>query len=159
MRLSLQAQILFLACVGLFGPAAYAAESSNTNPLQCPPAPEKEANGSVGIPDAFKAQFPSGTQDRTLEQVQVAFNRNKGNIDAIYRRALREKPCLRGVMHFAIALRPDGMVVGMQVIRSTTGDSAYEQRIVERISKISFGPAGGGGNYVFTYPILFTSEP
>ncbi len=61
-------------------------------------------------------------------------------------------------MHFAVALLPNGTVAQVQVIRSTMGDTAYEERIAERISKIQFGAVSGNGYYVFTYPIRFTDS-
>ncbi|MDP3856510.1 MAG: AgmX/PglI C-terminal domain-containing protein [Stagnimonas sp.] len=126
---------------------------------QCPPGPAWERNGTVPIPESFTADFPTGTQDRTFEKLQPVFDRSKGNINQIYLRALRENPCLRGVLHFAIALNTEGLVAGLQIIRSTTGDAAFDQKIADRISKIPFGRANGSGFHVFTYPILFTAPP
>lgn len=128
---------------------------SGSSPSGCPNGGKMEAVVQMPVPSDFAARFPAGTQGRTLEQVDATFKENTSVFYRIFSDALNRNRCLQGDNVFAIALRADGSVAQAELIRSTTTDALYDQEILDRVRKLSFGAAEGRGYYVFTYPIRF----
>ena len=53
----------------------------------------------------------SGKASRSIEDVRLVFERNKGSIYAIYNRALREEPALQGKVVLKLTIAPSGSVI------------------------------------------------
>ena len=53
----------------------------------------------------------SGKASRSIEEIKLVFERNKGAIYAIYNRALREDPALQGKVVVELKIAPSGGVV------------------------------------------------
>lgn len=91
---------------------------------------------------------------RTLEEIQLAFDRNKGAITAIINRALRTNPNLRGKIVVSFTVMPDGSMSKLTLVRSELGDADVEQRVMARIGLINFGPKNVPPFDVKDYPIV-----
>lgn len=91
---------------------------------------------------------------RTLEEIQLAFDRNKGAITAIINRALRTNPNLRGKIVVSFTVMPDGSMSKLTLVRSELGDADVEQRVIARIGLINFGPKSVPPFEVKDYPIV-----
>ena len=58
----------------------------------------------------------SGKASRSLEDVRLVFERNKGSIYAIYNRALREDPALQGKVVVELRIAPSGEVMDCRIV-------------------------------------------
>lgn len=76
---------------------------------------------------------------RTLEEIQLVFDRNKGAFYTLYNRALRESPNLQGKVTVKISIAPSGNVTACEVVSSELNDPELERKIVARVLLLNFG--------------------
>jgi hypothetical protein len=81
----------------------------------------------------------SGKAARSLEDIKLVFERNKGAIYAIYNRALREDPTLQGKVVLELKIAPSGQVVDLRLLSSELKTPALEQKLMARIRQFDFG--------------------
>jgi periplasmic protein TonB len=91
---------------------------------------------------------------RTLEEIQLVFDRNKGAIYTIYNRSLRDNPSLRGKLLVNMTIAPDGSVTRCVIVSSELGDPELERKVVARVMLINFG-AKSVPPFTLDYPIYF----
>jgi protein TonB len=81
----------------------------------------------------------SGKASRSIEEIKLVFERNKGAIYAIYNRALREDPSLQGKVVVELKIAPSGEVVDVRVLSSELKASDLERKLLARIKSFDFG--------------------
>lgn len=87
---------------------------------------------------------------RTLEEIQLAFDRAKAAFYIIFDRAARNNPNITtGKIVVSLTIAPDGAVTDCHVVSSTFGDADLEAKVVQRVKLINFGAKDVP---VFTYP-------
>ncbi len=87
---------------------------------------------------------------RTLEEIQLAFDRTKSAFYQIFDRAARSNPNIStGKIVVSLTIAPDGSVTDCHVVSSTFGDPELEGKVVARVKLINFGAKDVP---VFTYP-------
>ena len=91
---------------------------------------------------------------RTLEEIQLVFDRNKGSLYTLYNRALRGNAGLRGVVNVKLTIAPNGRVSNCTVVSSELNDPELERKIVARIMLFDFG-AKNVDEITIDYPITF----
>lgn len=93
---------------------------------------------------------------RTLEEIQLVFDRNKGAITSIYNRAARDNPNLgAGKIVVSLTIAPSGAVTDCKLVSSTFNDPELERKIVARVMLMNFG-AKDVPQYTYpNYPIHF----
>jgi len=91
---------------------------------------------------------------RTNEEIQLVFDRNKGPIDSLYNRALRQDPTLQGKVVFALTIAASGEVTDVRIVSSELNDETLERKLVARIKLFNFG-AKKVGTMTVKYPIYF----
>lgn len=89
-----------------------------------------------------KRKTKSGGLKRSTENIQLAFEKHKSSIFALYHRALRKNPGLRGRVVFRLTILPNGTVSKCSVESSELNDAALLKRLVSRIKRIKFGATG-----------------
>lgn len=72
--------------------------------------------------------------------VELSFDRNKGAIYALYGRALRDDPQLKGRIVFEITIGTGGEVSSCRIKSSELGNPDLEAKLVERIKLFRFPP-------------------
>lgn len=82
----------------------------------------------------------SETGMRDMESIRRVFEQHKGAIYAIYNRALRRDPEIRGKYVFHIMIEPNGRISKIQLVSSELGNSLLEKKLLARIRIIDFGP-------------------
>jgi outer membrane biosynthesis protein TonB len=75
-----------------------------------------------------------------MESIRRVFEQHKGAVYAIYNRALRKDPEIRGKYVFHIVIEPSGAISKIELISSELGNNALEQKLLTRIRVIDFGP-------------------
>ncbi|WP_020410954.1 AgmX/PglI C-terminal domain-containing protein [Hahella ganghwensis] len=91
---------------------------------------------------------------RDMESIRRVFEQHKGAIYALYNRALRSDPNLKGKFVFHIVIEPDGSISAINLVSSQLGDNKLETKLLARIQMISFGAedvAATPVNYKFDF--------
>jgi protein TonB len=91
---------------------------------------------------------------RDMESIRRVFEQHKGAIYAIYNRALRSDPEIRGKYVFHIVIEPSGAISKISLVSSQLGDTTLEKKLLARIRIIDFGPedvAATPVNYKFDF--------
>lgn len=96
----------------------------------------------------------SGTASRSIEEIKLVFDRNKGSIYTIYNRALRSDPTLQGKVVLKLTIAPSGQVTDLQLVSSELKNADLERKLLARIRQLDFG-AKSVPVMVVTYPIDF----
>jgi len=81
----------------------------------------------------------SGKASRSIEDIKLVFEKNKGAIYAIYQRALREDPSLQGKVVVELKIAPSGEVVDVRVLSSELKATELERKLLARIKGFDFG--------------------
>jgi periplasmic protein TonB len=95
-----------------------------------------------------------GKASRSIEEIRLVFERNKGAIYAIYSRALREDPTLQGKIVLELKIAPSGQVLDCKIVSSELKDTELERKLLARIKQLDFG-AKDVALMIVTYPIDF----
>jgi protein TonB len=86
---------------------------------------------------------------RTLDEIQLTFDRSKAAFYSIYQRELRDKPDVRGKIVISLTIAPNGSVTAAQLVSSELGDPELEDKILQRVKLLNFGAKNVPS---FTYP-------
>jgi hypothetical protein len=81
----------------------------------------------------------SGSKRDTRGQIEPVLDRNKGAIYALYHRALRDDPDLRGRFSFRLQIAKTGEVTDCTVLSSELGNPELERRLCARLRLVRFG--------------------
>jgi TonB family protein len=81
----------------------------------------------------------SGKASRSIEEIKLVFERNKGAIYALYNRALRDDPSLQGKVVLELKIAPSGEVTGLRIVSSELKAAELEQKLLARIRTFDFG--------------------
>lgn len=100
------------------------------------------------------ARGGSGKASRSIEEIKLVFERNKGSIYAIYNRALREEPSLQGKVVVKLTIAPGGNVVDCRVESSELKTPELEAKLLARIRQFDFG-SKDVDQMVVTWPVDF----
>ena len=96
----------------------------------------------------------SGKASRSIEDIKLVFDRNKGAIYTLYNRALREDSTLQGKVVVKLTIAASGEVVDCQLVSSELHAPDLERKLMVRIKQFDFG-ARAVDTMVVTYPIDF----
>jgi TonB family protein len=80
----------------------------------------------------------SGRASRGSEEVALVFTKNKGAIDAMYARALRDNPALQGKVVLEITIAPSGEITSARIVSSELKDPEFENKLLARIRLFRF---------------------
>ena len=75
---------------------------------------------------------------RSREEIELVFDRNKGAIYALYSRALRDKPDLKGKVVLELTIAPTGEITQCRVVSSELNDADLERKLVARVKSFRF---------------------
>jgi protein TonB len=93
---------------------------------------------------------------RTLDEIQLTFDRSKSSFYAIFNRAMRENPNISaGKVIVSLTIAPDGSVTDCKLVSSSFGDPTLEGKIVQRVKLLNFGAKDVPSFTYPNYPINF----
>lgn len=101
-----------------------------------------------------KKQQKGSVAQRSRDEIERVFQKNKGGIFNLYNRALRKNPDLVGQVVVELTIAPSGQVTAAAVLSSELGDEALERKLLLKIKKFKFSKANVAAITV-TYPIDF----
>jgi len=96
----------------------------------------------------------SGKASRSIEEIKLVFERNKGAIYAIYNRALRDDPALQGKVVVKLTIAPAGHVVDVKLESSELKATELEAKLLARIRSFDFG-AKDVDQMIVSWPLDF----
>jgi periplasmic protein TonB len=80
----------------------------------------------------------SGKASRSADEIALVFTKNKGAIDAMYARALRDNPALQGKVVISLTISPSGEITEAHVLSSELNDKEFESKLIARIKLFRF---------------------
>jgi TonB family protein len=80
----------------------------------------------------------SGKASRSASEIALVFDHNKGAIDALYARALRDKPALQGKVVIELTIAPSGDITAARIVSSELSDPEFESKLLARIRLFKF---------------------
>ena len=92
---------------------------------------------------------------RSLDEIQLTFDRAQGSFYAMYIRALRENPGLSGKVVLSVTIASTGKVINASIVSSELGDPELERKILARVMLLDFGPKDVPSFTYPNYPIRF----
>jgi TonB family protein len=95
-------------------------------------------SGLAGAGSKVDRTGKSGKAARGSEEIELIFDRNKGAIYALYNRALRDNPELKGKLVLELTITPGGDVGDCHLVSSELGDVELERKIVARVKLFKF---------------------
>jgi TonB family protein len=100
------------------------------------------------------AKGSGGKASRSIEEIRLVFERNKGSLYAIYNRMLREDPSLQGKVVVELKISPAGSVDNVRVVSSELKTPELESKLLARIRQFDFG-AKDVERIVVSWPVDF----
>ena len=80
----------------------------------------------------------SGKASRSADEIALVFTRNKGAIDAMYARALRDNPALQGKVVIELTISPSGDITAARIVSSDLNAPEFESKLLARIRLFKF---------------------
>ncbi len=80
----------------------------------------------------------SGKASRSADEIALVFTRNKGAIDAMYARALRDNPALQGKVVLEITISPSGDITAARIVSSDLNAPEFESKLLARVRLFKF---------------------
>jgi periplasmic protein TonB len=80
----------------------------------------------------------SGKASRSADEIALVFTKNKGAIDALYARALRDNPALQGKVVIELTIAPSGDVTAARIVSSELNEPEFESKLLARIRLFKF---------------------
>ena len=114
-------------------------------------SPMGNATGGSGVGKTGNSDRKAG---RSIEEIQMIFDRNKGAIYSVYNRALRKDPTLQGKIVLRLTIAPNGKVTFCELVSSELHDAVLGQKISKRVKLFDFGVKDVDA-VTITYPIDF----
>jgi len=121
-----------------------------TTRVTAPVVSASVGRSGVAAEDAKTVALPA----RSSEEIQMVFDRNKGTLNAIYNRALRQNPALAGKVVLKLTIAPSGAVTACELVSSELDDPELERKLVARVQLFDFGQKSAAATTI-TYPIDF----
>lgn len=115
-------------------------------------SPSGGSSGSTSDGGGSSASGYGG--QRSQEQIETVFDKNKAAIYALYRRALRKDPTLQGKLVLQLTIAPSGKVLDCSVVSSELNSPEFEANLIRRVKLFDFG-AQDVGEITTTKPIDF----
>jgi len=128
--------------------------SRDTGSTQLAARTATEVKSTIAKVTPKSARKNGRTASRSIEEIQIIFDRNKGAIYSLYNRALRKDPTLQGKLVLRLTISPSGKITRIELVSSELGDPGLERKLVQRIKLFNFG-AKSVGAVTITYPIDF----
>ncbi|PKG38783.1 AgmX/PglI C-terminal domain-containing protein [Psychromonas sp. Urea-02u-13] len=117
-------------------------------------ADEKIVNSVHKADKSSKKKAKRTGNYRPEEDIAYVMDKNKSKLHALYRKARRTNPSIKGKIVLEITISPAGKVLKVHIASSELDDDKLERRIVSRVKKFNFGVDNVKAVTV-TYPIEF----
>lgn len=97
----------------------------------------------------------SAGQARSEQDIQTVLDRHKGDIYALYNKALRTSPDLQGQILLRLVILPSGAVASCEVLEDNLGSPWLKRELLALVHGIDFGRRPGASAITTRAPIEF----
>jgi len=111
-------------------------------------------DGARGAKGGVLSKSGNGKASRSIEEIRLVFERNKGAIYSLYNRALREDPSLQGKVVLELRIAPSGEVTSCRIVSTELKMADLEGKLLTRVRGFDFG-AKDVNEMVVNYPLDF----
>jgi len=115
----------------------------------------KAMKGNLRPPSSKDIDLGSGSSPRSASEVMKVIRKRTPGLRHIYNKYLKTKPGFAGKVTLKFVIAPDGEIIGINIISTTTGYSEFDNEIKNAISRWTFG-AIKSGNTTVTVPFTFS---
>jgi TonB family protein len=125
-----------------------------TTRVEAPIEGAYSSGGEGGGGGARSGSGRGGAGSRSLEEIQRVFDANRGALNTLYNRALRDNPALAGKVVLKLTILPNGDISELELVSSELKDAELEHRLLARVRLFKFS-AKNVAVTTITYPIDF----
>lgn len=100
--------------------------------------------------------FPVDDDQRSSKSIVSTIKRHSPDLKKIFHKYLKPHPGFKGKIIFHFAIAPDGGIIELKIISSTTGNENFDKEILEKIKQWRFEPIKGKSNDIVTVPFDFS---
>ena len=114
------------------------------------------AGSQSGVAAAGVSGSGGGPKTRSLEEIQLAFDRSKSAFYAIFNRAARSDSTIgAGTVVVSLTIQPDGTVSECSVVSSSFFNPELKEKLIQRVKQIKFESKGVPVFSYDSYPISY----
>ena len=96
-------------------------------------------------------------EKRAASDIMRVIKKRTPRLKNIYNATLKVKPGLQGKVTLKFTINPDGKIISMSIVSSTTGDADFDKKIKADVSKWKFDRVKSG-NTTVTIPFTFSED-
>lgn len=96
--------------------------------------------------------------DRSQSTIQKIVNRETQRLKRVFEDWLKRDPALGGNLTIKFVILPSGAVSSVNIVKSTTNNSAFDETIVRYIKRWQFPEVVGGSPVEVVYPFVFEGQ-
>jgi TonB family protein len=111
---------------------------------------------SLGLALGFSAAALSAPPDDSIER---ALDRGKGKLHAVYSRALRGQPELKGRIDLQFTVGTDGRATRCRVLHSELQSAQVEKKLCDAVEAMAFDPRQAPSTVVKRFDFFPATEP
>jgi hypothetical protein len=116
--------------------------------------PEKHSNRGKYI----SLEAIAKSHVRTLEELQIAFDRRSAQFYALVNEHLQRRPGSGGQLMLSITVEPDGTISECHLVASTLSDSTLEQAVLSEVRRLNAGARAVPTATFPSYPIHVSAQ-
>lgn len=119
------------------------------------PLGTKAMKGHIKPPNPSEIDMGAGGGSRSASEIMKVVRQRTPGLRHIYNKHLKKKPGFQGKVTLRFTIAPGGEIIGMNLVSSTTGYSAFDNDVKNAVAKWTFGVIKSG-NTTVTIPFTFT---
>ena len=120
-------------------------------------ASEAKINLTSAPPEIKGDAAAASTDARSMSAINKVVSNEESRLRKVYESMLKRDPSLNGKLVIKFTIMPDGSVADVTIIKSTTNNPSFDERIVSYIKRFKFPAIQESGMVEVTYPFVFTS--
>jgi TonB family protein len=97
----------------------------------------------------------NNSPERSAASIVRIISRETNRLIRVFENWLKRDPGLHGQIRVRFTIKPDGSVVNVAVVKSTTNNSDFDQIILRYIERWMFPPVASGGDIEIEQPFVF----
>jgi TonB family protein len=115
-----------------------------------------KAKGKLKPPSASEIDMGAGGSRRSASSILRVVRQHMPGLRHTYNKYLKKHPGFRGKLHIRFEIAPSGQTVSVGIKSSTTGVSAFDSEIKNKVRRWRFEAITGKGNDIVTIPFTFS---
>lgn len=146
-------RLLLIALLACQSPAL-AQEPISPQAPQAEAPSQQKSEGTHSVGSGYSWRFEG---DRSLDEVQQVFERNRNAFAAIYKRAANDSQATPqgGQIIVSLEIAPSGEVTNCKLVSSSFNSPDFERKIIQRVLFLRFHARETPSLTLLNYPIVF----